>query len=202
MCERETVRKEVYLDGGVPVFVSSNQPDELLGEKLVEEGVLTREELDLALTVMPRFEGKLGETLVACGVVDPVRLFQHIARQVREKLLDLFLWESGRASFYDDVGAPDAEFPLHLDPWGMLDAGITRRIDAGLETERLDRLAGAPFVRVDQVGRPDALPPDFRVIWDLLLAPAELRVLSAVTDEGHLHRALVLFDVLGWLRTA
>ncbi len=133
LCELGTVRKEVYLKDGCPEFVSSNLAGELLGEYLVNQGVISRGELDMALAVMPRFEGRLGETLSALGLVEPIQLFQHIAEQVREKLLDLFSWESGICSYYEGVAAPPSGFPLGIDPWRILLDGIARRFEQGLD---------------------------------------------------------------------
>lgn len=135
LCELGTVRKEVYLKDGCPEFVSSNLAGELLGEYLVNQNVISRGELDMALAVMPRFEGRLGETLAALGLVEPVQLFQHIAEQVREKLLDLFSWESGTCAYYEGVAAPPSGFPLGLEPWRILLDGIARRFDQKLETD-------------------------------------------------------------------
>ena len=137
LCEQGSVRKEVYTQNGVPTFVTSNLAGELLGEHLVNKGVIQRSELDMALAVMPRFEGKLGDTLVALGLVEPLELFKHIEDQVREKLLDLFTWTTGTVTFYGDVAPPMSGFPLRLDPWQILDAGIRRRIAAGLQAELL-----------------------------------------------------------------
>ena len=80
-------------------------------------------------------DGHLLEGLVALGLVEPLELFQHIAEQVREKLLDLFTWESGTATFYEGVDPPSSGFPLRLDAWEILDRGIQRRIAAGFESE-------------------------------------------------------------------
>lgn len=133
LCELGGVRKEVYVQDGAPEFVTSNLAGELLGEFLVARGVISRGELDMALAVMPRFEGRLGDTLVGLGLVEPVQLFQRIADQVREKLVDLFTWTGGTASFYRGIEPPQSGFPLGLDPWAILDEGIGRRIAEGFE---------------------------------------------------------------------
>jgi serine/threonine protein kinase len=129
LCEHADVRKEIHLERGVPTFVTSNRVEELLGERLVRDGVVDRTELDLALAVMPRFEGRLGDTLVALGLVEPIMLFRCIAVQVREKLIDIFAWTEGRAALYRHAAAPARSFPLDLDPWGLLEAGIQRRLE-------------------------------------------------------------------------
>ena len=135
LCQQGGVRKEVYAHSGVPTFVTSNLAGELLGEHLVKQRVINRSELDMALAVIPRFEGKLGDTLVALGLVEPVALFQHIGDQVREKLLDLFTWETGTATFYEGIDPPSSGFPLGLNPWEIFDEGLRRRIAAGLEND-------------------------------------------------------------------
>ncbi len=134
------VRKEVYLKDGAPAFVTSNQAGELLGEYLVAHRVISRGELDMALAVMPRFEGRLGDTLSALGLVEPVLLFQHIAGQVREKLTDLFLWTSGSCTHYQGVPPPPSGFPLNINAWEVLEQGLALRIEHGLERERIQHL--------------------------------------------------------------
>ena len=137
LCEQGSMRKEIYLAEGVPEFVTSNLASELLGEFLVARGVISRGELDMALAVMPRFEGRLGDTLTALGLVEAVHLFQQIAAQVQEKLLELFTWSAGHASFYRGVAKPQSGFPLGLEPWRILMDGIDRRIAQGLEHDTL-----------------------------------------------------------------
>ncbi len=174
LCEQGGVRKEVYTKHGVPAFVTSNLAGELLGEYLVKKRVINRSELDMALAVMPRFEGKLGDTLVALGLVEPLELFQHIAEQVREKLLDLFTWESGTATFYEGVDPPSSGFPLRLDAWEILDRGLHRRIAAGFESKLIlergqDRVVQAD--RIDTAVATAALPDDLRSTLRLCKTP-------------------------------
>lgn len=133
LCERGDARKEIYLTDGTPVFATSNRPEDMLGERLVTEGLIDRAELDMALAIMPRFEGRLGETLIALGLVEPVRLFHSIGEQVKERVLDAFVWTEGRAALYRHVDPPERAFPLELDPWDLLLEGLGRRIGAGLE---------------------------------------------------------------------
>ncbi|UJR80935.1 serine/threonine protein kinase [Sandaracinus amylolyticus] len=133
LCEQGGVRKEIYLSNGVPEFVTSNLATELLGEFLVARGVISRGELDMALAVMPRFEGRLGDTLTALGLVEPVHLFRQIAAQVQEKLLELFTWTSGRATLWRGVARPQSGFPLGLDPWRIVMDGIDRRLAQGMD---------------------------------------------------------------------
>lgn len=208
LCVRGGVRKEVYVAKGVPEFVTSNLAGELLGEYLVHERVITRGELDMALAVMPRFEGRLGDTLTALGLVEPVVLFQHIATQVRDKLLDLFVWNGGDASFYRGVPPPASGFPLGLDPWSILDEGIGRRIEAGLEPSVLEWASGLS-VRVSpppQDVAHGALPTTLRRLLNTLEQPREMHDLVPLLDpergrdDAAALRALLLLARLGAVR--
>jgi serine/threonine protein kinase len=184
LCEDAGVRKEVYLESGVPEFVSSNLAGELLGEFLVTHQVISRSELDMALAVMPRFDGRLGDTLTALGLVEPVALFRQIASQVEEKLLDLFLWKSGRATFYRGVARPPSGFPLGLDPWRILIDGVARRIHAGLEPDGISLRMEAPVETVRPAPRGLAgapLPPGLRRALDRGLRPTPL---AQIFDDG------------------
>lgn len=175
---RGPARKEVFLVGGTPEFVTSNLPEELLGELLVARGALTRGELEMALAVLPKFDGRLGDTLAALGLMEPVELFRYISEQVKEKLLELFTWTEGEAEFTPGVPPPRRGFPLGLDPWRILLEGIERRLAAGLEndtfaahlTDDLTRTALEP---------PPTAPPE---VEQLLMATSRPRPLYEIAD--------------------
>ncbi|HEY6878380.1 MAG TPA: DUF4388 domain-containing protein, partial [Polyangiales bacterium] len=208
LCERGGVRKEVYIKDGAPAFVTSNIASELLGEFLVGKEVITRSELDMALAVMPRFEGRLGDTLSALGLVEPVVLFRHIGEQVREKLLDLFLWDSGMCTHYHGVAPPPSGFPLNIDGWDVLEEGLRRRVSAGLERDREAALRARKTVPATGPGlsamRP-SLPPRLKRVLSLLDRPLTLPelVIRLEPDDPDqpLHDALLLLH-LGAIRFA
>ncbi|HJL04594.1 MAG TPA: serine/threonine-protein kinase [Polyangiaceae bacterium LLY-WYZ-15_(1-7)] len=183
LCSRGGVRKEVYVEKGQPQFVSSNLAGEMLGEMLVAQGVISRGELDMALAVLPRFDGRLGDTLVGLQLVEAVELFRHIAHQVREKLLELFQWEVGTAELYRGVPAPPSGFPLDLDVWSILDEGLGRRLAAGLEDARFRSRLLDPLERVPQLpsyATVEALPEP---VQDLLAAAATPTSLAELAER-------------------
>lgn len=212
LCEQGGVRKEVYTKLGVPSFVTSNLAGELLGEHLVKKRVINRSELDMALAVMPRFEGKLGDTLVALGLVEPLELFQHIAEQVREKLLDLFTWESGTAMFYEGVDPPSSGFPLKLNAWDILDRGMQRRIEAGFEDDLITNKGRHEVVQADRIDTAVAtanLPADIQATLRLCKEPHTIDDLvefvnaqPEATDPQRGHRVVALLLALGAIHWA
>ncbi len=210
LCEQGGVRKEVYTQDGVPSFVTSNLAGELLGEYLVKRQVINRSELDMALAVMPRFEGKLGDTLVALGLVEPLDLFQHIGRQVRDKLLELFTWTSGTATFYEGVAPPNSGFPLRMNPWKILDDGLKLRFAAGLEDELLVDRAEDWIVQVERIDTAVAtarLPNDVKSVLRECKMPVPVSQIVQLlarrnpqNDPQRGYRAVALLLCLGALQ--
>jgi eukaryotic-like serine/threonine-protein kinase len=116
--------KEVYLVRGAPESVNSSLKSERFGEYLVSRGFLTMHNLDVALQNQPRFSGKLGDTLVGMGLMRPLDVFRLLSQQVRERVMEIFSWVQGYFSFYRGVRNPQEAFPLGLDTFEILGAGL------------------------------------------------------------------------------
>jgi serine/threonine-protein kinase len=157
--ERGPVSKEIYLVDGAPEFVSSNVPSERFGEYLVAKGVISPGELSMALAILPRFQGKLGDTLVGLSLLRPLEVFRHLTRQVREKIIDVFSWSDGKYRFYSGRVNQREQFPLGLDAFEILGAGVAGMPITTLRL-RLDRVADKKVRRIERA-RPT--PEHFRV---------------------------------------
>ena len=70
--------------------------EELLGEYLVRNGTCMRMEVDMALAVLGKHGGRLGDALVSLGVLRPAQLFVAVRGQVRDRYLEALRWERGR----------------------------------------------------------------------------------------------------------
>jgi len=136
--ERGVGRKELYFLKGRLHHVASSSASELLGEYLVRRGTIAREELDMALAVLPRNQGRMGDTLISLGLVEPMTLFRAIREQGRDRVADLFSWKQGRVAFYRGETAPHVEFPLDIDTVTLLLAGVEAALpgDAALDKWR------------------------------------------------------------------
>ncbi len=129
-------RKEIYFSGGRVHHVASTEAGEMIGEYLVARGVLQRADLDFALAVLPRFNGRLGEALTGLGVVDPVVMFNAIRDQGRDKIAEIFSWTEGELSFYRDGTPGKVEFPLDLPIGPVIEAGVAAMLDETHATTR------------------------------------------------------------------
>ncbi len=174
----EGARKELYFVAGKLHHVASSNASELLGEYLVRRGKLEREELDLALAVLPRYGGRMGDTLISMGLVGPVDIFRAIREQGRDRVADLFSWTAGAVTFYRGHTAPHVEFPLDLDLASLMLAGLeaAKPGDAPMEDHRhqLDRIVTARPAQDDQVMLGG-------VIWPPVVARVQLLVRTPTT---------------------
>ncbi len=195
-------RKELYFQRGRLHHVASSNASELLGEYLLRRGTLSREELDMALAVLPRNQGRMGDTLISLGLVSPVDIFQAIREQGRDRVADLFMWKSGRATFYRGEQAQRVEFPLDLDLPGLILAGMEAAVPGESALERY-RTRLHHVVGPGKRDRPGLLhvkwPPQIAAIEALARRPRRLsEILSDATRGGHNTAGSVLrvIDVL------
>lgn len=108
-------RKKIYFVDGRPEFVASTDKNELLGEYLVATGVCLRMEVEMALALLPRYGGRLGDALVGLGILRPVELFRAVSAQVRAKYLEAFRWRTGEWAYVPDVRSQEETYPLAHD---------------------------------------------------------------------------------------
>jgi tetratricopeptide (TPR) repeat protein len=121
----------IYFKGGRVVFASVlNRPDRL-GELLVKNGVIQREDLSRAMEEQSR-EGqkqRLGEILVGLGALTQEDLEKWITVQIEEAVYHLFTWSSGSFHFNpDETPDDDQVFLVSLNTDGLLMEGA-RRVD-------------------------------------------------------------------------
>ena len=122
--ERDHEVKEVFLQAGAPESVNSSVPGDRFGAYLVARGVLRQAELEMALGMLPHFSGKLGDTLVGLGLMRPLDVFRQLSQQVRDRVIEVFRWSRGSFAFYRGVQNEQESFPLGLDAFEILGAGV------------------------------------------------------------------------------
>jgi eukaryotic-like serine/threonine-protein kinase len=174
-------RKEIYLSQARVVHVASSQPSELLGESLVRRSLISRSDLELALAVMPKYGGRLGDTLISLNMIDAVQIFRAIRDQGRDRIADVFRWSTGRITFYRGVAPHRIEFPLDLDLAPLMHAGA----EAAASDEQV--------VEAHKAGHDDLLVGEREVPESLRLAawPPEVLKVVGAAGQGRSERELV-----------
>jgi serine/threonine-protein kinase len=169
--------KEIFLVGGAPESVNSSLPSERFGEYLVAKDVLGRGDLELALGMLPHYNGKLGDTLVALGLLRPLDVFRLLSQQVRDRVIDVFAWTEGTFAFYRGTTNPTEGFPLGLDTFEILGAGVVTLPREPLE-QRFEPLVDyRPVATNNRRVQPEAfrIGPTPREVLELLDGERTLR---------------------------
>ena len=161
-------RKKIYFVDGRAEFVASTDRRELLGEHLVAHGTCMRMEVEMALALLPRYGGRLGDALVGLGVLRPVDLFRAIHDQVRERVLEAFRWTRGRWAFVPDVRSHEETFPIGGTGVTLLRDAVARCHPDALESMLSPHWEEALVTAVDPVVPAHAfdLPPAWREVLE------------------------------------
>lgn len=117
-------RKKIYVVEGVPEFVVSTDKRELFGEHLVERGQVLRMEVEMALAMLPRYGGRLGDALCGLGVLRPIELFRAIQQQMHDRYVEVFSWRKGQLAFVRGARSHEETFPLGFDPFELVLRGV------------------------------------------------------------------------------
>jgi len=158
----EAKRKKIFLVEGAPEFVASTDRRELLGEHLVASGQVLRMEVEMALAMLPKFGGRLGDALVGLGVLRPIELFRAIHDQTQMRYMDVLGWPSAEISFIRGARSHEETFPLGVDPFELIARGIREgysvaeltRLLSPIEDDVLERVTNPP-VRVELLRLPE-----------------------------------------------
>jgi tetratricopeptide (TPR) repeat protein len=162
--------------GVVAASLANSQP---LGSRLVRLGKISEEDLDRARAMQESGDPRrLGDILVAAGVIARRELDRQLKGQVEDTIFQLLGWSEGYFRFED--GAPCeamVENPVRIPTEALL-MEAARRHD---EWSRIE--AKVPHLRVV----PRLPPPDTPSNGRLDLLPFEWEVLAAVDGERDLH---------------
>ncbi len=139
----------------------------------------------MALAMLPRFGGRLGDALVGIGVLRPIELFRAVHDQTQERLVQVFQWKRGEMAFARGVRSQEETFPLGVDTYELIGRGIRH----GYGFAELEAML-AP-VR-EEVLEPVAAPP---VRLEMFRLPErEAGVVEAVTGKTTLSKLVAAAD--------
>jgi eukaryotic-like serine/threonine-protein kinase len=194
-------KKKIYFVEGRPDFVASTLRDELLGNYLVEKGACMPMEMDMALAVMPRHKGRLGDALVSLGVLRPVELYRAVSAQVRARYLEAFRWRRGQFVYVRDKQSREETYPIEQDAHVLMRDACAAlhpsEIEAALAPlwEQVLRPAHAPDTTLAAYQVPDA--------WRWVVAQARGdRTLGAIFARCTLQSGLDAEDAMRALHLA
>ena len=143
----------------------------------------------MALAMLPRFGGRLGDALVGIGVLRPIELFRAVHDQTQERLVQVFKWKKGEMAFARGIRSHEETFPLGVDTYELIGRGIRQgysvaELEAMLSVIREEVLEPvvAPPVRLEMF----RLPEHEAHVIEQVKGKTTLAKLSAeLTSSGH-----------------
>jgi eukaryotic-like serine/threonine-protein kinase len=181
-------RKRVFLIEGIPEFSLPNDRGELLGEYLIAQRGVLRVEVEMAMSILPRFGGRLGDALVGLGVLRPIELFRAIHDQIQERFTEIFTWGGGDIGFARGARSHEETFPLGVDPYELIARGVRHgysfeELQAMLQPvlEEVIEPVLLPPVRIEQFRLPER---DAFVLDSIEGKTTIARVMAELTSKG------------------
>ncbi len=141
--------KVVLFDQGRPVFASSSETRDRMGELLVREGKITASQYERCQTVVAESGRRMGEILVDLGYMKRRELLPAVRRHVEDIVYSLFGWDRGQYAIAIDQ-VPSAErIRLSRHPAALVLEGIRRKLDRST----LERMIGPPSTVIEVADR-------------------------------------------------
>lgn len=123
------VERTLYFAQGRPIVVTSNVPEERIGQILIRKGMLAPQELDQALKLAAKKGKRLAEIIVEMGVMTQRDHDEELASQYADRALALFAWREAAIEFQPHP-APDELVQIRLAPERIVVEGLRRYYDA------------------------------------------------------------------------
>ena len=139
------VEKVVFFDQGRPVFASSNEPGDRMGELLVREGKITAAQYERCQTHVAQSGRRMGEILVDFGYLKRRELLPAVRRHVEDLIYSLFGWDRGVYHITREDAASAERIRLSRHPASLILEGIRRKLDRST----LERLVGPPSTVIE-----------------------------------------------------
>jgi hypothetical protein len=136
---RDEVETVVSFDRGRPVFASSNEPRDRMGELLLREGKITASQYERCQVVVAESGRRMGEILVDFGYLKRRELLPAVRRHVEDIVYSLFAWERGSYAVMLDAEPCAERIRLSRHAASLILEGIRRKLDR----TTLERLIGS-----------------------------------------------------------
>jgi hypothetical protein len=146
---RERVEKVIYFDQGRPVFASSNEFNDRMGELLVREGKITAAQYERCQVHVAQSGRRMGEILVDFGYLKRRELLPAVRRHVEDIVYSLFGWDYGTYQVQPDAIASAERIRLSRHPASLILEGIRRKLDRST----LEKLLGPSTTIIEVADR-------------------------------------------------
>lgn len=122
--ERKPLKKEIFVEKGMPVDCRSNLLHETLGRFMVSRGHISEEIYQDSLAKSASRGLQFGEVLILDGLITASELYKILQQNLAKKLLDGFTWRSGDFRLLSEL--PKIESSLKVNTPQLIVTGISK----------------------------------------------------------------------------
>jgi hypothetical protein len=122
----ETSEKSIYIKGGRPIFATSGDRDDRLGNIFFKAGLVTLDTLLTGVDDSIRLKKRLGTILVEAGSIQPHDLVEAVLTQSKSIICSLFLWTRGRYRYAPGPLPSEEVITLKLSASEIVLEGVKR----------------------------------------------------------------------------
>ena len=189
----------IYFSDEGPQLDHGPEDDTELVEALLAQQLCTREQLEEAREASDKDGARLGDSLVASGVVPPFSVFEVLQQLFTNRLIDTFGWRAGQYRFYTGEVLEGTPIPFRTDVFDLIKQGIRTWFDLSGLRRVLEPHYESPLTKVtnrrvslDQL----KFSPREARIYNYIGRTRSLRELiqemtsASVVDELELHQAV------------
>jgi hypothetical protein len=133
----DEAHRTLAIDGGAVKFARSDHADDLLGQVLYANGVVSKPQLDELLRQVDR-ERRLGTLLLEKGILQQEQLFAQLRKQIEQIFFSALLTPEGSYAFImpDESEEPPVH-TVHLPVQALLMEGVQRIDEMALFRQRI-----------------------------------------------------------------
>jgi hypothetical protein len=179
-------KRLIYFRGGMLIYASSTDEQDLFGNILLKKGRISKEELNKVL-VSQKEGKKLGAMLVERKLFTREEIFECLKMQIEEIVYGLFGWKDGEFEFVEEQAPPSEAILTELNPMNLIMEG-TRRID---EWEELKKILPPEEAFVELMRDPPLKSEELRLSKHEIVVMAIIgsgKQISDILEESYLDR--------------
>lgn len=98
-CTRDEETKRIYIEAGNIIFATSSNTVDSLGDRLLSEGKISREQYTESVRLLQDGDKRQGTILAEMQAIHPKDLFVAVREQVQAIVWSLFEWDRGLVTF-------------------------------------------------------------------------------------------------------
>ena len=199
--ERGSQSTRVFFKKGDIVFAGSTREGLRIGDLLKRMGRVSARDMERALARRRTPRDRVGEMLVAEGLLSEPDLLSFLKVQISEVVFDTFTWNEGRFAFYDDVAHPADVTTIDMNLQNLLMEGVRRIDERGRLAEEFPDLGAL----VESLANPEWVKENMSLTkeeWSVFFLVDGRRSLQEICQIAGNPDELATLAILNHLRSA